>query len=336
MAKSRQEFLVRLWLAAVVTALLPALVAAQAPTPPSTDLDRLMEEVVRRRDDNWKKLQQYILTEQERIAVTGPGGLRLFGQSRVYQWFVKEGFFIRSPLTANGVSIGEQERRAYEDRYLRRQKRRDERKTKRDAERGLPAPAPAPDAIGDLLRQQSEPNFISAAYFLRFKFDPGRYALAGRDTIAGKQVLKVEYYPSQLFKDDDDEDVQVSVGSQGTEVSRQERRRKEREREDQVEHRVEQQMNKVSLVTLWILREERQIIRYVFDNIDMGFLPGRSVAHVDELTASMQMREAFAGVWLPDAITGRVSIGTAAGPARFTYDVGYRDYRQAGVTVKVR
>jgi hypothetical protein len=332
---------VRHWLAAIVTALLPAVVTAQAPARPPTDLDRLMEEVVKRRDDNWKKLQQYILTEEERIAVTGPGGLRLFGQSREYQWFVKEGFFIRSPLTANGVTIGERDRRAYEDRYLRRQKRRDERKARRDAEKGLPPPSPAPDAIGDLLRQQSEPAFISAAYFMRFKFESGRYALAGREAVDGKQVLKVEYYPAQLFKDDDDDDdVQVSVGSQGTEVSRtereQSRRRRERQREDEVEHRVEQQMNKVSLVTLWILRDERQIIRYVFDNIDMDFLPGRSVAHVDELTASMQMREAFPGIWLPDAITGRVGVGTAAGPARFTYDVGYRDYRQAGVTVKIK
>jgi hypothetical protein len=329
---------VRHWLVAIATALLPTIAVAQPAPRQETDLDRLMAEVVRRRDDNWKKLQQYILTEDERIAVTGPDGLRLFGQSREYQWFVKEGFFIRSPLTANGQTIAEKERRAYEERYLRRQKRRDERRAKRDAENGITPPAPTPAAVGDLLSQQSEPSFISAAYFMRFKFDPGRYALAGRETIDGKDVLRVEYYPSRLFSDDDDE-VQVSIGTQGTEISRSDRersRRRQRDKGDEVEERVERQMNKVALVTLWILREERQIVRYVFDNIDMGFLPGRSVAHVDELTASMQMREAFPGVWLPAKITGRVALGTAVGAARFTYDVGYRDYRQAGVTVRVQ
>lgn len=329
----------RHWLVAIATALLPALAAAQPAPRPETDLDRLMDDVVRRRDDNWKKLQQYILTEEERIAVTGPDGLRFFGQSREYQWFVKEGFFIRSPLTANGTTIGEKDRRAYEDRYLRRQKRRDERKAKREAEQGIAPPTPTPAAVGDLLSQQSEPSFISAAYFMRFRFEPGRYALAGRETIDGKPVLRVEYYPTRLFSDDDD-DVRVTVGSQGTEMSRterrRERRRERRDVDDEIEDRVEKQMNKVSLVTLWILREERQIVQYVFDNIDMGFLPGRSVAHVDELTASMQMREAFPGIWLPSTITGRVAIGTAVGPARFAYDVAYRDYRQAGVTVRVQ
>jgi hypothetical protein len=332
---------VRHWLVAVTAAFLslpPASAAAQTPRA-DTDLDRLMEEVVKRRDDNWKKLQQYILTEDERIAVTGPDGLRFFGQSREFQWFVKEGFFIKSPLTANGQAIGENERRAYEDRFLRRQKRRDERRAKREAQKGTQAATPTPAAVGDILSQQSEPSFISAAYFMRFKFDPGRYALAGRETLDGKPVLRVEYYPSRLFSDDDDE-VTVSVGTEGTEISRSDRerrpQRRERDKESEVEERVERQMNKVSLVTLWILREERQIVRYVFDNIDMDFLPGRSVARVDDLTASMQMREAFPGVWLPTAITGRVALGTAVGAARFTYDVAYRDYRQAGVTVRVK
>ncbi|MFN8421826.1 MAG: hypothetical protein U0470_15010, partial [Anaerolineae bacterium] len=91
------EFCVRQWIVASLLVVLPVAGAArQAPRVP-TDLDRLMEDVVKRRDDNWKKLQQYILTEKQRVSVTGPEGLRLYGFSREYSWFVKDGFFVRSP-----------------------------------------------------------------------------------------------------------------------------------------------------------------------------------------------------------------------------------------------
>lgn len=307
----------RQWIVVSLLALLPVTGFAQPARTP-TDLDRLMDEVVRRRDDNWKKLQQYILTEKQKVTVTGPEGLRLFGFSREYSWFVKDGFFVRSPIVMNGVAVSDRERREYEAQYLKRQQRRDERRAKRAAERGEPLPPPSPDAVGDLLRQQAEPNFISAAYFLRFKFDPGRYALAGRETIDGREVLKIEYYPTKLFDDDKDD------------KSRSERR------DDADDERVEQQMNKVSLVTLWVLRDEKQIVKYVFDNVDLGFLPGRTLLHVDELTASMRMAEAFKGIWLPQAIAATVGVNTALGRTRAQYDIAYADYKQAGVTVRIQ
>jgi hypothetical protein len=31
------------------------------------------------------------------------------------------------------------------------------------------------------MRQALEPGFVSAPYFLKFKFDPNHYALAGRE-----------------------------------------------------------------------------------------------------------------------------------------------------------
>lgn len=317
----------RQWIVVSLLALLPATGFAQPARTP-TDLDRLMDEVVRRRDDNWKKLQQYILTEKQKVTVTGPEGLRIFGFSREYSWFVKDGFFVRSPIVMNGVTVSDRQRRDYEAQYLKRQQRRDERRAKRAAERGEPLPPPSPDAVGDLLRQQAEPNFISAAYFLRFKFDPGRYALAGRETIDGREVLKIEYYPTKLFDDDRDD------------KSRPERRAEQARghdrRDDPDDERIEQQMNKASLVTLWVLRDEKQIVKYVFDNVDLGFLPGRSVLHVDELTASMQMTEAFPGVWLPRAIAATAGVNTALGRARAVYDIGYADYRQAGVTVRIQ
>ena len=46
-----------------------------------TDLDAFMKDVVARRDDNWKKLQQYILDEREELVLTGPGGGRSVGRA---------------------------------------------------------------------------------------------------------------------------------------------------------------------------------------------------------------------------------------------------------------
>jgi len=205
------ESAVRLWILTCLLASIAPIAAAQPAVRPPTDLDRLMEDVVKRRDENWRKLQQYILSERQKVAVTGPEGLRLYGSVHDYQWFVKDGFFIRSPLAANGVTIADAERRRYEDRYLTRMKARDERKAKRDAERGVPPAPTSATAVGDLLSQQAEPSFVSAAYFLEFKFEPGRYGLAGREILDGREVLRIEYHPARLFSDD--EEVTVGVGS---------------------------------------------------------------------------------------------------------------------------
>ena len=54
-------------------------------------------------------------------------------------------------------------------------------------------------------RSPTEPRFVSEAYFMDFKFEPGNYYLAGRESSKGKDVLRIEYYPTNLFNDDDDE-----------------------------------------------------------------------------------------------------------------------------------
>jgi hypothetical protein len=148
-------------------------------------------------------------------------------------------------------------------------KERDARKAKRDAEKGLPPSPTSPEGVGDLLSQQAEPSFVSAAYFLEFKFEPGRYALAGRETLDGREVLRIEYHPARLFGDDKDETVEVGSreprqphGARGG--ATQQRPAGPRARDEQ---RIEQQMNKTALITLWVLRDEKQIVRYVFDNV---------------------------------------------------------------------
>ena len=53
-----------------------------------------------------------------------------------------------------------------------------------------PAAAEPPADVDGLLKLTREPQFVSAAYFLRFKFEPGRYALAGREPFEGRTVLR--------------------------------------------------------------------------------------------------------------------------------------------------
>ena len=52
----------------------------------------------------------------------------------------------------------------------------------------------------------AEPRFVSEVYFMDFKFEPGNYYLAGREKLEGKDVLKIEYYPTGMFGDDDERD----------------------------------------------------------------------------------------------------------------------------------
>jgi len=284
--------------------------------PPSaqSDLDAFMARVLERRDENWKKLQQYILEERETLQVTGAAGQPLFGYRREYAWFVRDGFFIRSPLRADGVAIGEGDRRRAEDAWLRREQRRERRRAERE---GSPAP-PSPDdpgSVEDLLLQSVEPRFVSAAYFLRFQFDPGQYALAGRESYEGRDVLRIEYYPTRMFAE-----------------GRMRPNRRIRERDDAVQEK----MNKSALVTLWVDQAAHQILRYAFTNVDLEFLPARALVRVDTLDASMQMGQPFPGVWLPQSVGMRFDLTLATGAINGRYDVAYEDYRLATVTTRMR
>jgi hypothetical protein len=136
-----------------------------------------MERVLARRDDNWKKLQQYILDEREVAELRGPGNTRMWGQDREYTWFIRDGYFIRSPVKFDGVTIGEDERRKAEDQYLQLAQRRDARAAAREARPPASEPPPSgrhPGNVDGLIRQTRQPQFVSSAYFLRFKFDEGR------------------------------------------------------------------------------------------------------------------------------------------------------------------
>ena len=295
------------------------------------DLDAFMRQVLASRDANWKKLQQYVLDERELMDLHGPGHTLLWGERREYTWYIRDGFFVRSPLKFNGVEIGDAERRKFEADYLRRMQERDKRRTRRQAEAAAdnaPAtPAAAEDAgaelvprdVDGLIRQTREPQFISSAYFLRFRFEEGKYALVGRETLDGREVLRIEYYPTQMFRGTDRR-------GNGREPSTADKAR---------DAQFQRLMNKVALVTLWVEPKAHQIVKYTFDNVGFDFLPGQWLVHVNDLKASMTMGQPFPDVWLPNALELAMSGTLAVGQFDLRYRLDYHDYRRPDVTSRV-
>ena len=283
---------------------------------PQSDLDAFMSRVLARRDENWKKLQQYVLEERETLQLTGPGATMLYGFRRESAWFPRDGRFVKSPLRINGVTIGETDRRKFEELWLKREDMREKRRAERAA-KGDTGPENTSTAplTEDGVRQAIEPGFVSAAYFLRFKFDPNHYALVGREQFEGRDVLKIEYYPSKLF-------------SEGRARPNKELRRRDAE--------IENKMNKSAVVTLWVEPAEHQILKYDFENVDLDFLPGRSLVRVDGMHAAMEMGQPFPSVWLPRSLRIGFDVTIALGPVDGRYAVDYHDYKLATVSTKVR
>ena len=278
-----------------------------------SDLDAFMQRVLARRDDNWQKLQQYVLDEHEAIELRGPDRNVMWGEQRDFTWFLREGRFVRSPLRFNGVAIGEADRRKYEDDFVRREQEREKRRAER--------------------AKEPEPQFITSAYFLRFEFEPGKYALVGREPLDGQEVLRLEYYPSQLFRE------------QRSDRDRQADRDRRRDRQQPMEEEVRRLMNKAGVVTLWIDPASHQILKYTFDNvgsalsgipIQIDALPIGWLARVDELRASMTMGQPFPGVWLPRSLEMAFAITLATGQVNMRYALDYHDYRRADVTSTIQ
>jgi hypothetical protein len=119
---------------------------------------------------------------------------------REYTWYVRDGFHVRSPVRFDGVPIPEAERREYEDKWLKSEQNRRKYRTERDAKREAEGKGPATSAPSI-----NEPRFVSESYFMDFRFEPGNYYLAGKETLEGKELLKVDYLPTQLFDDNKSE-----------------------------------------------------------------------------------------------------------------------------------
>ena len=454
-----------------------------------SEIDRFMERVLERRAENAALRRQYVLDEDVRFRVTGPGGEPLWGSHREYTWYERDGIFVRSPVRVEGVAIDEERRREYENEWLERERRSARRRRPdgvsratismrsprtnveltierlwggevdgelldaivdealawgdhhaaivaashrilaarggigavgfdvavaqardgfvmleegrlyppevaamldgivsaatpdaadasaeefdrflelfdlavrfgvrftppeptgmegvrrtaladaREAVLAIPAPAAdGGDPGGGVAAEGSavldgngwqipgstetipEPRFVTDAYFLDFAFEPGNYLLAGRETLHGRDVLRIEYYPDELFvghTDPDAGDAKAAAADRSSAAA----------------------MNKTSLITLWIDPAEHQVIRYTFDNLGFDFLPGRWLVRLDDLTATMTMGQPFEGVWLPEEIEIRAAMSLATGSYEMTGTRSYSNYRAADSGGRIR
>ncbi len=312
--------------------LLLVLLAAALPTPRAvaqeTDLDAFMKKLLARREVNRKTLDQYVLDETEEFEILGPGRFPLHRTKREYTWYVRDGMHVRSPVKFNGVSVGESDRDRYEQNWIRREKSRQERRAKKEKEEGKKEGgeiAISPGGIHVDTGQAAiptEPRFVSEAYFMDFKFEPGNYYLAGRDQLEGVDVLRIEYYPRQLFDDDDKKTPREM--------------RQKNKKEEQFEEDIDRRMNKTALITLWVDPKEHQIVKYTFDNVWLDFLPAAWLLRVDEIRASMTMGQPFPGIWLPRAIDIGAGITLANGSFSAGYERRFDQYREAATSYKIR
>ena len=73
-----------------------------------------MSRVLARRDENWKKLQQDVLEERESLQLIGRAARRSTAFAASRRGFHATACSSRAPLRADGVEIGEAERRKAE------------------------------------------------------------------------------------------------------------------------------------------------------------------------------------------------------------------------------
>jgi hypothetical protein len=318
----------------------------QAAPPAATDLDRFMAAALQRRDVDRQTLSDYVLDEVELFEVLGPGRVPYARMKREYTWYVRDGFHVRSPVKYDGVPIPETDRRAYEERWIKSEQGRREYRTKRDAKRAEEGKGPALSAPSI-----NEPRFVSESYFMDFKFEPGNYYLAGKETLDGKEVLKIDYVPTKLFDDNESEEEKERKAAREAKEAKNakeppkekpksakelEKERQQKEKERKFEDEISRKMDKTSQVTLWVDPATHQIVKYTFDNVWMDFLPAGWLVKIDDLKAQMQMGQPFPGVWLPRNINIHAGLTFALGSMELQYHREFSNYRKADVTSKIR
>ena len=304
--------------------------AQKAASADPNDLDAFMARVLQRRSENWKTLRDYVLNEKEHFDLLGPGRARLFGSNREFTWYLRDGMLVRSPVKFDGVTIGGDERKRYEDDWAKREAHREERHASRMREEA--------GDLTELTRQGAEPRFISESYFMSFHFEPGNYYLAGRETLEGREVLKIEYYPTHLFDDhrEHHERRKEPEKSDKEKAGKAKAGQGKSDKEVEQDQELERQLNKVAQVTLWVDPREYQIVKFDFVNVDFGFLPGRWLVRADDMHASMVMSQPIPGIWLPREIAGSGRLTLATGTYELRYGREFFNYQQGEVKTKIR
>lgn len=294
--------------------MVPAGVGAQE----ENELDRFMAQVLQQQGENAERGLDYVFDERAEGRMTGPDGEGLI--PRDYTWYARDGVFVRSPIRVDGVAIGAEERRAYETMWLESER---QRRTRRSAARegNAEEPVSADDALmlhwmfsglaqeaaqaaSDSGDDEVEPRFVGFA-FVDVLFESGNYYLVGRETLNGQDVLRIEYYPERLAPHSGDDDQAESDAE------------------------IDAGMSKTLRVTLWVDPAQHQIVRYSFDNLGFAFMPGRWMFRLEDVAASMSMRQPFAGVWLPAQIEVRMVIWLATGRYEFRLTRTFANYREA-------
>ena len=297
-----------------------SVVPAWAGAQQENELDRFMAQVLEQQGQNAAPRLEYVLDEQAEVRLTGPGRELLVRGD--YTWYARDGVFVRSPMRLDGVTIGAEERLAYEADWLERERQRMMRRLQA-GEGGTGESVAADDAlmmrwmfaglaedtaqaVSDPGDDEVEPRFVADAYaFVDVLFESGNYYLVGRETVDGHDVLRVEYYPKHLapYSGDDDES--------------------ERDAE------IDLALGKTLLMTLWVDPAQHQIVRYSFDNLGFAFLPGRWLFRLEDVTASMSMRQPFTGVWLPAQIEMQAAVWLATGRYELRLARTFGNYREA-------
>ena len=286
-----------------------------------------MARVLANRDQTWRSLQEYLLAERETFKLVGPDGAPMFGLQKEFMWVAREGRAVRSPVRVNGVAIGEETRRREEAEWQADEDRRAERASEK-AQSETATTAEIEQAM-----RRGEPRFISEVQFLRFRFEPGNYYFVGKETLAGREVLRIEYYPRRLFADDFEEgraererakEEEAAGGRKGkTRGPRRGRSPRARDQQGVARHPVG---GRDGLADRPLHVRQRRF----------QLPPGRSLVRVDTATATMTMGQPFPGVWLPESLTVEGALTLATGTYRAEYARRFSDYRQGDVQMRFR
>ncbi len=257
------------------------------------EVDLFMERVLDNRA-SWRQLGDFILRETFTLELEAPLSIPYSGFRHEYEWYVRDGIATRSPVRFDGVDIDEEERRRFEAQWLREEARR-----QRD---GRPSDETGDDggAEGTSRPYASRPEarFIEDAYyFTEDSWEHGNSYFVGRETLLGREVVRVEHYLTGHL-------------------------------DDELDERIKRGFNKTSLLTLWIDPQLHQIVKYTFDNPGLDFLRFRWLLRVDGLEASVEMTP-IGDVWLPALMTISGRVTTALGEFQLTLTRELFDYREA-------
>ena len=257
------------------------------------DIDAFMEQVLAKREINWEQVYDFVFGEVERFRITGMEIAALQSFDQEYTWYVRDGYLVRSPWKVNGVEVDDATREKDELEWI------------------------------ESVQADDEETRIERDAFFDFEFEPGNYLYAGREMFEGREVVRIEYYPTNAFFEDDDERPRDEADN--------ERRRRDEEDDGFDEEEFEHMFAKTSLVTMLVLAEEHQIVMWTFENVGFEFLPYRWLVRMDELHASMIMGQPVEGVWLPREIHASAAASTASFNLAVEYSREFADYKETAV-----